>query len=207
MKRILCYGDSNTWGQKALIWEKYPNDLIWTSLLQNKLGQEYQILVEGLCGRTAGDIDFEKPFHNGLEHFLSHAYSAYPFEAIIIALGTNDLQKRFARSANDIYHDLMSYIDKLKFMRDDDGIDNIKFFFMLPPKITLEIDSDQTFEHANSKSAELLKLLNENIADRRYSVIDITDISVTSEDGLHFSVYEHKLIAERAYQSIKTCLT
>lgn len=41
MKRILAYGDSNTWGFDPVTWgsvpmtlERYPEDIRWTGLLQ-----------------------------------------------------------------------------------------------------------------------------------------------------------------------------
>ena len=59
MKRILAYGDSNTWGFDPVTWgsvpmtlERYPEDIRWTGLLQKALGKDALVLEEGLCGRT-----------------------------------------------------------------------------------------------------------------------------------------------------------
>ena len=53
MRKILCYGDSNTWGLIPGTKERYPWGVRWTSLLQEKLKtRDIRILGEGLCGRT-----------------------------------------------------------------------------------------------------------------------------------------------------------
>ena len=66
MKRILAYGDSNTWGFDPVTWgsvprtlERYPEDIRWTGLLQKALGKDAPVLEEGLCGRTTAFDDEE----------------------------------------------------------------------------------------------------------------------------------------------------
>ena len=52
MKQILCFGDSNTWGYDAITDGRFPDEVRWTGKLQEKLGAEYTVIEEGLCGRT-----------------------------------------------------------------------------------------------------------------------------------------------------------
>lgn len=49
-KRVLCYGDSNTWGRvpSGMGEERYPVDTRWPGILQNLLGENYEIIEEGL---------------------------------------------------------------------------------------------------------------------------------------------------------------
>ncbi|MFR0962663.1 MAG: hypothetical protein ACLSGB_12965 [Dorea sp.] len=49
----MCYGDSNTWGYDAITDGRFPDEVRWTGKLQEKLGAEYTVIEEGLCGRTA----------------------------------------------------------------------------------------------------------------------------------------------------------
>ena len=37
--RVLCYGDSNTWGYTAGTGVRYAHDVRWTGVLQRELGQ------------------------------------------------------------------------------------------------------------------------------------------------------------------------
>ena len=56
-KTILCYGDSNTFGYVPAGGGKwYPEDVRWTGVLQDDLGDAYRVIEEGCSGRTT-DID------------------------------------------------------------------------------------------------------------------------------------------------------
>lgn len=52
LMNILCFGDSNTWGYRPDRKGRFDENTRWTGLLQQKLGPEYHIIEEGLCGRT-----------------------------------------------------------------------------------------------------------------------------------------------------------
>ena len=69
LTRILCYGDSNTWGKAPDLQNlhRYTAQERWTGLLQAKLGDQYEVLEEGLNSRTTDldDLDPAKPGRNG----------------------------------------------------------------------------------------------------------------------------------------------
>lgn len=73
-KRILCYGDSNTWGYDAFTDGRFPDEVRWTGQLASFLGQEYTVIEEGLCGRTTV---FEDPLNEGMSG-LSYLYPCIP---------------------------------------------------------------------------------------------------------------------------------
>lgn len=52
MWNILCFGDSNTFGYDTVNDSRFPWGIRWTSLVQEKLGEEYRIIEEGMGGRT-----------------------------------------------------------------------------------------------------------------------------------------------------------
>ena len=54
--KILCYGDSNIWGYIPATGKRYPANIRWTGLLQEKLGNDFEIIEEGLNSRTT-DLD------------------------------------------------------------------------------------------------------------------------------------------------------
>ena len=49
---VLCYGDSNTFGQSDCTDERLPYAQRWTSVLQQALGETFIVMPEGLNGRT-----------------------------------------------------------------------------------------------------------------------------------------------------------
>ena len=69
MKKILCYGDSNTFGYVPLSGERYDETERWTCVLQSILGNEFKIIEEGACDRT-GFVNNPKGYlFSGPRHF------------------------------------------------------------------------------------------------------------------------------------------
>ena len=64
--RIVCFGDSNTWGYDPRTSERFPQKVRWTGLLQEKLGRKYQVIEEGQNGRTIATEDPCEGEKNGL---------------------------------------------------------------------------------------------------------------------------------------------
>lgn len=102
MKNVLCFGDSNTWGFNAATKERFAVDVRWTGVLRNFLGREYNIIEEGLNGRTTVLNDPIEDYRNGKEYITPCLRSHRPLDLVIIMLGTNDLKKRFSMTAFDI---------------------------------------------------------------------------------------------------------
>lgn len=55
-KRILCFGDSLTWGwipvTEGVPTERFPRDVRWTGVMADRLGDGYEVIEEGLSART-----------------------------------------------------------------------------------------------------------------------------------------------------------
>ena len=94
MKRILCYGDSNTWGFVPSLTgdDRWPEDVRWTGVCQKKLGADYRILEDGLNGRTTVWDDFEGPWRNGKDALGYTLLSQKPIDLLVLSLGVNDLK-------------------------------------------------------------------------------------------------------------------
>lgn len=95
-KRILCFGDSNTWGFDAQSGDRFPRTLRWTGRLQAALGEDVVVIEEGLNGRTAVCEDPLKEGLKGLDYFMPCLQSHKPLDLVIIMLGTNDCKARFS---------------------------------------------------------------------------------------------------------------
>ena len=108
MKRVLCFGDSNTYGANPEWTPDTPDvpvrqgaDIRWPKVLQSLLGTaDYEIIEEGLCGRTTVYRDHAWPHCNGRDYLTPCILSHYPFDLLIIMLGTNDLKAVFAPCAD-----------------------------------------------------------------------------------------------------------
>lgn len=105
MKRILCYGDSNTWGHNP---EpdgenfRYEDDVRWTGVLQKCLEGKAKIIEEGLCGRSVMFDDPTSPDRNGRKFLNCSLQSHQPLDLVVLMLGTNDVRHIFTPSVKEI---------------------------------------------------------------------------------------------------------
>jgi lysophospholipase L1-like esterase len=101
-KRIVCFGDSNTWGYNGSTSERFDDETRWTGVFSSELGESYTVIEEGQNGRTTVWDDPIEGEKNGLKYLIPCLESAKPIDLLIIMLGTNDLKRRFSVSARDI---------------------------------------------------------------------------------------------------------
>lgn len=114
--RIMCYGDSNTWGYCAATGARYEDDQRWCPLLQQLLGEQYTVIEEGLVGRTTVFNDPLDPTLNGLAHFQTIAMSQAPLDLLTVMLGTNDCKERFSANSQNIADGLRLLVNTAKRM-------------------------------------------------------------------------------------------
>ncbi len=113
-KRIVCYGDSNTWGYDIRTQKRFNDYERWTSLLQENLGSEYIVQEEGLNGRTTVFTDPLNEGLNGLEHLPTILKSHDPINTVVLMLGTNDCKQRYSATPENIADGLEQIIIKAK---------------------------------------------------------------------------------------------
>ena len=90
MKRILCFGDSNTYGYNPHNGSRYDKNTRWTGVLQKLAGENYKILEAGGNNRTAFSDNPDGIQFTGYK--LLPEYLKENYEKIILAIGINDLQ-------------------------------------------------------------------------------------------------------------------
>ena len=188
--KILVYGDSNVWGDG----HSSRLEKRWTNLLQDK---NYQIIEEGLPGRIAGNDEKLEIFKNGKDNFVTIFRSAAPVDKIIIALGSNDLQDKYNKSAKQLIEDLLWYKKELEEWFNIEKYRN-KYFNNKFPEIIYILPS-------NIKATDIFH----NVEERRNEIIDyfkdkenyivLNDLELVS-DGLHFNVEDHIKMADKVLE-------
>ena len=88
--KILCFGDSNTFGYIPGRGGRYDRHTRWPGRLQELLGSAYQVIAEGLCGRTTAFDDVTEPGRSGLGRLREALGKNEPLALPIIVLGGND---------------------------------------------------------------------------------------------------------------------
>jgi lysophospholipase L1-like esterase len=191
-KTIVCYGDSNTWGRVPKA-GRYPRSVRWTGVLQNLLGNEYDVIGEGVGGRTFVAVDPENPWRAGITHLKSILRNNLPIDLIVVMLGTNDIKDKFNLEPEDIGKHLQQTIDLIR----TEDIKNI--LIMCPPDIVIPESGipDPRFILGADKMKKLPMIYKE-IADKNgCSFVDAGKYIVFSKiDGFHLEPEMHTKLAE-----------
>jgi len=92
VRTIVCFGDSNTWGYiPGSDGERFPREVRWPVRLAAALGDGWEVIAEGLSGRTATVDRPDSEGRNGLPYLLPCLHSHAPVDLVVIFLGTNDV--------------------------------------------------------------------------------------------------------------------
>jgi lysophospholipase L1-like esterase len=193
-KKILCYGDSNTWGQVAYRHVRLPREEQWPQILQSLLGDDWLIDQQGLSGRTAGNFETDDTLRKGQDPYPYILASSMPVTHIVFALGANDLQRRYNRTTRQIAADLKWYADTTEeIVAEFSGYDIPRLYFAVPPVFT---PSAEYFDADLARYHELADFMHQQLP-----VIDIGQVDL-SEDGIHISPQGHQQFAHKVYETI-----
>lgn len=204
MKTILCYGDSNTYGYNPENGMRYDYDIRWTGVLQNLLGSDYRVIEEGLNSRTTVLDDPYGVMKNGKTYLTPCIESHYPFDLVIVMLGSNDLKERFHVPACDIAKGAANIVKIiLDITREKSSADMPAKVILVSPIHIGEniIDSNlgEAFGYMRSYkiSRELADKYKEAADNLGVYFIDAALIAEPSEiDALHLSEKGHKALGK-----------
>ena len=190
-QRILCYGDSNTWGSDPSGDERFPDDVRWTGVLAKTLGSSYTVIEEGLGGRTTVRDDPTDLYRNGKDYLIPCLLSHRPLDLVVLMLGTNDLKTRFNVSAWDIA-DGMRFLGNI-ILASQAGRDNKapQLLMMAPPPL-ISTNLLPHFTGAVEKSEQLAAYYAEVAQELGCQFLNAGDYARTSDlDGVHWEGSEH----------------
>jgi lysophospholipase L1-like esterase len=205
VKKVLCFGDSNTWGYIPTLGQKdlrYPPNQRWTGILQSKL-PECVIIEEGLNSRTTNIDDPDFSGKNGLKALPGVLQHHQPIDLLLIMLGTNDLKKKFNRQPHEIANGLEALVSLAREM----GVRDILILSPAIPKLKSIYDSYQ-YSDLEPK-ARLLAPLYENMANKHGAfIIDIAKVVSSSDtDGAHLDQKGHEILASIVHRFIQNWLS
>lgn len=199
MKKILCFGDSNTWGHDPVDCSRLERR--WTVMLRELL-DGYEICEDGVCGRTTryGEHDT-----NGLAVFKErYTDKDCDFDLLIIMLGTNDTLNEFSIPPSETAAALSEFV---RLYREKHGEDR-KIILVSPIHIKERALTHPLFGELYSETSVKSSLgFSEEIekAARREGVyfMDAAKYAKASEiDGVHMTSSEHEKLAAALYTKI-----
>ena len=114
MRKIVCFGDSNTYGYITETGRRYKKKVRWPGRLEKLLGDSYQVVEEGLCGRTSAFEDKTEPGRCGLDSIERVIKEQEPLDLLIVMLGSNDCKTQFGAAAEEITEGVKKVIQKAR---------------------------------------------------------------------------------------------
>lgn len=205
--RILCYGDSNTWGAMPYTLRRYPGKVRWTGILREELGTGWEVIEEGYNSRTTVFDDLAEGRLSGLTYFGPCCVSQSPLGLLILMLGTNDLKVRFGMEAITSAQALQRYLDQLPVLPMDGGRPEV--LLMAPPRISpaykrlpeyvanLGTDADRRSEGFG----EAVKALAVKNGTHFLNAADYAWPSDT--DGVHLTVEGHRKLGIAVAEAVR----
>jgi len=216
-KRILCYGDSNTWGydpnqpEGASYTARIPYESRWTGIVQRNLGDGYRVIEEGHNGRTTVWDDPMVPYRNGLKYIDACMESHAPIDLIILMIGVNDMKPRISGRAFDSAKGLGCLVDRVK--KNPCGrLGKIPKILIISPIAIGEYIEKAKFadefggRNAYEQSLELPRYLKELAEAEGCGFLDAAKYSVAVLDGIHMDEENHTKLAEAVTEKIKEML-
>jgi lysophospholipase L1-like esterase len=152
--RIVVYGDSSTYGWIPNLdppSTRYSPEQRWPGVLQKELGSNFQVIEEGLDGRTTDARDPESPISgaqlDGSAYLQACLASHLPVDLVAIMLGTNDLKSVFNRTPLRIAMGATRLIDLVNTLNGGVGTTykNPQVLLVCPPPLNPEIEKGPTF--------------------------------------------------------------
>ena len=201
MKKILCFGDSNTWGYMPDCGLRYDKTKRWTGILQSLVGDKFKIIEAGCCNRTGFA---NNPCGADMTGYLTlPKYLDKSPDIVILAIGINDTQKIYNFSLNDINNGIIKLIEITK-----NNVPNAEIIIASPACINENIKNSHfkiMFDSSSiEKSKQMASVYKQVADDYGCKFVDWNDIvSVSNKDGLHLSEEAHSKIAHEMYKLVR----
>jgi lysophospholipase L1-like esterase len=194
MRTIVCYGDSNTWGFDPLTCGRFPRDVRWPGVLRAGLGGEFEVIEEGLNGRTTV---WDEPFEagrNGASYLEPCLRSHAPIDLVVLMLGTNDLKAIYDIGPNEIATGAGSLVARIR--RSGAGPDGASPLVLLvaPPAVATDTAHSALwgFEGTSDKSRRLAPAYRTAAEIQGCAMLDAASVTEASPiDGVHLDADGH----------------
>ncbi|GJL66780.1 MAG: hydrolase [Nitrospirales bacterium] len=202
--KVLCFGDSNTWGSRPGSGLRYPFRSRWPGVVQAELGQGFVIIEEGRNGRTT---DLDDPGQRGCNgrRALEQCLRVHrPLDLVIIVLGTNDLKTSFDRRAEHIAQSMKTLGQMvLASCLPSRGTAPL-LMLVAPPAVKGDVHRSGLFHGADTKSAVLADHYRVVAGQLGCEWFDAgTVIQSSLVDGVHWEQEAHETLGKALAQHVR----
>lgn len=207
MKNILCFGDSNTFGEKPT-GGRYTRDERWIGILQKKLGDEYYVIEEAMNGRTTVWEDPIQEDRCGIKSLPLCLHCHKPLDLVILFLGTNDVKNMFPAIPAVIGRSMERLVEVTKqFPYGEKYMTSApKILVVSPPYIGADVGKGlvpQFDELSREKSMELAGIYEAVAKKHGCYFLDSAQYGETGIDQVHMTEAGHVALANAFAEKIK----
>ena len=204
MKKLLCFGDSNTYGFRYYDRGRFDESIRWTGLLTEWL-RPYgtEVIESGLNSRTTVFNYAEKYGKNGSKALPSILEENSPIDVAVVMLGTNDCKTEFHADSSMIADGIQTIISQIR--RADE---HIKIILVCPAFIdqcVTEKAFSQSFDESSvQKSVEIKDKFRQCAWKNHCLFISASDFADTKmTDGIHLDEKGHHALAKALFDCMK----
>ena len=202
-KKILFYGDSNTFGYDPRIGGggRYPESVRWTALVRTHLASEWDVLDNGLNGRAVPNL---RHFPEGPSYLDRMIAEAVPLTCFAVMLGTNNLFLRRDPDAEVTAEAMRLFLLYIRSQIDKNRTEDqtsCRILLIAPPYLRVSAASELDPARCLEESIKMNKLYRSLAEDAGYAFCDAEAWDIeTSFDGVHFSEQGHAQFAAQIEQ-------
>jgi len=203
MKKILCYGDSNTWGCSPADSSRYDDKTRWPMVMASRLGEDYTIIEDGLNGRTVLNLSPVNKTANGIEWISSEVNNYIPLDIAIISLGLNDVFISEESSLVEISNGIEKIINIIRNSHITCGFKIPEIIIMAPPEFNTGIEGIQFFELQINKLKGLPEAYRQLSLKKNCLFFNASEyVKGSILDGSHLDSENHILLGEKTAEFI-----
>lgn len=197
MKKILCFGDSNTYGYIPNNGARYDKNTRWTGVLSLLSHGKFEIIEDGCNNRTAFAANSAGKIFTGYE--ILPELLTDDFDAVVLAIGINDTQFLYNLSSIEIASGVEKLINIVKVKSPQ-----AKILLVAPSILTDDVLNGNfacLFDRTSIEKSRQLPLLYQKIAEKQnIKFLDLNSVAKTSSlDGLHYAPEQHLKIAQAIF--------
>ena len=230
-RTVLCFGDSNTWGHDAESGVRFGPQTRWPGVLADAL-EDCAVIEEGLNGRTTVFDDpvcnwlapnVDPSVCNGRKSLLPILHSAKPLDAVVIALGVNDLKWRFSATPADIANGVGLLVDDVRLSggtdfhptgpalldgAPEDASGAPAVVLVCPPPLSSEFFPD--FHDGGIERSEALGEEFRRVAEEKGVVLvdggEVEGVEASELDGIHLTAEAHAALGMAVAEALRGVL-
>jgi lysophospholipase L1-like esterase len=209
MRFVLCYGDSNTYGQipgRGPI-DRFAPQERWPGVLRQALGTSWFVVEEGLSGRTTvRDDPIEGTAKNGRTYLRPCLQSHTPLDLVIVMLGTNDLKVRFGAPPSEVAMGIGVLVHDIRELAVRPDGSQPEIMIVSPPPMLTDLKEWESVFAGGPEKSHKLALELERLADSmECHFFDAGSVAQCHpDDGIHLCAQAHRALGLALAQEVES---